>query len=71
MDYLCFVICLVVLMGILFIFIMIYDFIVVGEDGLMYELIEYFVFFCVMLGFYVIWLVDGNEIVEVYCYVFI
>lgn len=54
----------------LVIYVFIYDFIVVGEDGLIYEFVEYLVFFCVILGFIVICLFDVNEIVSVWVYVF-
>lgn len=43
------------------IYVFIYDLIVVGEDGLMYELVEYLVGFCVMLNLNVFCLVDVCE----------
>lgn len=68
-DYLRFVICLVLLMGLFVIYVFMYDSIVVGEDGLIYELIEQFVFLCVFFNFFVIRFVDGNEIAVVWKFV--
>lgn len=40
LDYMKLLICLVIMMKILSVFIFLYDLVVVGEDGLIYELIE-------------------------------
>lgn len=53
-------------MNVLSIFVWMYDFVVFGEDGLMYQFIEQFVIFCVILNFMFVCFVDVNEIFVVW-----
>lgn len=65
-DYVCFVMCLLVLMKQLVVYVMIYDLIGLGEDGLIYQLVEYLVILCLILNIMVFCFVDIVEIVEVW-----
>lgn len=47
-----------------------YDLIGLGEDGLIYQLVEMLVLLCVILNMYVFCLVDVLEIVEVWEFLF-
>lgn len=68
-DYSCNVLCVVVLMKVLLIFVFMYDLIGFGEDGLMYQLIEYVLSLCLILNYDVWCLVDMVEMVVVWIYV--
>lgn len=67
-EYVCNVVCMVVLMKQCQVMVYIYDFIGLGEDGLIYQLVEQVVFLCVILNMFIWCLCDQVEFVVVWKY---